>query len=114
MIAALKIESALRAAIPNHELYLHYQPIVDARTGKLVKVEALARWRNRELGNVSPATFIPVAEQSSLILEIGFWILDEAIRQAASWKSRSAEPPIVGINVLVRQFMHKDFEDNRI
>ena len=111
MVAALKIESALRAAISNSELFLHYQPIFEALSGQMVKAEALARWTNPALGSVSPAIFIPIAEQSSLILDVGFWILDEAIRQAASWSLRSHKPPVVGINVSVRQFMHKDFED---
>lgn len=111
MVTALKIESALRAAIPHNELYLLFQPIVEARSGRMVKVEALARWTNPTHGNVSPMTFIPIAEQSSLILDIGFWVLDEAIRKAALWALQSATPPVVGINVSVRQFMHKGFED---
>lgn len=110
MLSLLKIESALRSAISGNEMSLNYQPIVDARNGRTVKAEALARWFSPTLGPVSPPTFIPIAEKSSLILDVGFWILEEAIRQAASWSRELKDPPVVGINVSVRQFLHADFE----
>lgn len=110
LLQAIRVESALREALLLNELSLHYQPIVDAHTGALVKVEALIRWQSATLGSVSPAVFIPVAEQSQLIIELGRWILDEACRQAAAWGQTWGQPPIVGINISVRQFGHRGFE----
>lgn len=109
-LQAIRLESALREALSNNELSLHYQPIVDAQTGKLVKLEALIRWNSATLGHVSPAVFIPLAEQSQLIIDLGRWILDTACKQAADWARRMASPPIIGVNISVRQFGHQGFE----
>lgn len=110
LLQAIRIESALRDALAHHELSLHYQPIVDAPTGDLVKVEALIRWHSATLGPVSPAVFIPVAEQSPFIVELGRWILETACRQAADWARRTATPPVISVNISVRQFGHRNFE----
>ena len=95
-----EIESALRIAVKNNKLSLHYQPKVDFQAKKLIGYEALVRWVDDELGFVSPAKFIPIAEQSSLIQHVGDWVMREACTFAASL----AEPVPVSINLSARQF----------
>lgn len=99
----------LKLAITNNEFCLHYQPIYSK--GKLtVGTEALIRWNNKVLGSVSPARFIPIAEQSTLILDIGYWVLDKACQQLFLWsldECRSAWT--VAVNVSARQLQQKDF-----
>ncbi|QIL43960.1 EAL domain-containing protein [Acidovorax sp. HDW3] len=108
---SLRLEAALRLAIAHHELQLHYQPIYAAASGQLAKVEALVRWHNPQLGWVSPARFIPLAEESALILDIGQWVLDEALRQLAQWRTESGSAPVMSINVSARQFAQPGFEE---
>lgn len=105
---ALVIDSALRDAIAAGELYLVYQPITDARNGALGKVEALLRWHSATLGPVPPDRFIPVAEDSGLIIELGTWVLHEACRQLAAW-SGVLGPFKVSINVSARQLLDPAF-----
>ena len=81
----LRMEANLRRALQNEELYLHYQPQIDLRSGRIVGVEALIRWNCREMGQLSPAEFIPVAEESGIIVDLGRWVLQSACRQAAIW-----------------------------
>lgn len=106
---SLRLESALRQAVPRQELRLHYQPIYCCDTGRMAKAEALVRWESPQLGWVPPGRFIPAAEETSLILEVGGWILEEAIRQAAQWRA-NGRAPVVSINVSVRQFTQPGFE----
>ncbi|MDC8759980.1 putative bifunctional diguanylate cyclase/phosphodiesterase [Janthinobacterium fluminis] len=82
----LAMESNLRKALSNDELYLHYQPQIDLRSGRIVGIEALTRWTCPELGPLSPAEFIPVAEESGIIVPLGRWVLQTACRQAAAWR----------------------------
>ncbi len=101
----LRLEHELRQAIDAGQLHLHYQPTVRLRDGQIQGVEALLRWSHPELGEVSPGRFIPVAEGSGLIIEIGSWVLDEACRQVAAWR---AEVPVardlnVAVNLSARQ-----------
>jgi diguanylate cyclase (GGDEF)-like protein/PAS domain S-box-containing protein len=100
----MELESALRHAIERHELKLHYQPIVDLRTGRIRAFEALLRWRNPEFGSVSPARFIPIAEESGLIVSIGEWVLRTACAQMRTWCDAGHKVLHVAVNVSSRQF----------
>jgi diguanylate cyclase (GGDEF)-like protein len=100
----LKIESELRKAIDRHELSLHYQPQVDTTGGSIICAEALLRWENREFGLVAPARFIPLAEKTGLIWELGDWVLVEACRQMKAFKEQGLELPRIAINVSPQQF----------
>lgn len=104
----LEIEMQLRQAIEHHELSLHYQPQCTL-DGALIGAEALLRWKNPHLGNVKPTTFIPLAEESGLIVPIGRWVLYEACRQISMWQNMSSHPCMVAINVSVIQLMQPDF-----
>lgn len=95
----LKIESCLKAALARDEFYLLYQPIFSLTTGQMTGVEALLRWRCSELGQVSPDRFIPLAEQSGLILPIGRWVREEVCRQLQAWCSEPGWDIAVAVNV---------------
>jgi EAL domain-containing protein (putative c-di-GMP-specific phosphodiesterase class I) len=101
--------SGLQKALTNQELELHYQPEVDARTGRVIAVEALLRWHHPMRGLVSPAEFIPLAEQTGLIVPIGDWVLRTACAQAASWRRSKLSPVRVAVNLSARQFEDADF-----
>ncbi|SEN82105.1 PAS domain S-box-containing protein/diguanylate cyclase (GGDEF) domain-containing protein [Duganella sp. CF517] len=105
---ALVIDGALRGAIQAGELSLVYQPIVDAASGGMDKAEALLRWHSASLGAIGPDRFIPVAEDSGLIIELGAWVLDEACRQLAGWRD-SLPQLVVSINVSARQLLDPAF-----
>jgi diguanylate cyclase (GGDEF)-like protein len=107
----LKMENHLRQAIARGEFALHYQPQMDLETGAISGVEALLRWNNEELGNVSPVEFIPVAEESGLIVAIGTWVLRAACLQARAWRDRGVPLPRIGVNVSVRQFVQRNFPE---
>ena len=98
----MELESGLRRALNEGQFELHYQPQVDARTGALTGAEALLRWHSPEFGNVPPVRFIPVAEESGLIREIGSWALKEACRQAGAWLAL-APGFVMAVNVSARQ-----------
>lgn len=100
----LEIEAALHKAIDNNELQLVYQPQVDVTTGQIVAVESLLRWHHPTLGQIGPDKFVQVAEESSLIDQIGMWTLEEACTQAASWKNKGLSPINVAVNLSPRQF----------
>ncbi len=105
--ASLGMESKLRRALERDELLLNYQPKVDIPSGAITGAEALLRWRNPELGLVSPADFIPVAEDIGLIVSIGEWVLQHACKQAAAWRSQG-HPLAVAVNLSARQFRQND------
>ncbi|CAA7616943.1 PAS domain S-box/diguanylate cyclase (GGDEF) domain-containing protein (modular protein) [Candidatus Terasakiella magnetica] len=107
----LNLEEALRRAIDNREFTLYYQPKVDLRTGGLAGVEALIRWISPDRGLISPNNFIPLAEETGLILPIGDWVLEEAFRQAAEWHNRGFPPIKVAINASAKQFLNLEFAD---
>jgi len=101
----LIMENSLRKAIARNEFHLVYQPQIDLDTGEVTAVEALCRWRHPDLGVVQPAQFIPLAEETGIILQIGEWVLNEACRQTAEWVE-SGNPLRVSVNISARQFAH--------
>jgi len=98
----------LRGALVRNELALHYQPQVDVRSGAITGVEALLRWNDRERGLVSPAQFIPLAEETGLIIPIGEWVLREACGQAKRWLDAGLGPLSMAVNLSPRQFRQKN------
>jgi len=100
----LRIESELRQALQNNELMLYYQPKVSLRSGRIVGAEALLRWRHPVRGLVSPGVFIPVAEETGLILDLGEWVLEEACRQVRAWRDANLIMPPIAVNLSARQF----------
>ncbi|MCU4121576.1 EAL domain-containing protein [Variovorax sp. N23] len=104
----LQLESHLRHAIERDELSLCFQPRVQARTGALVGVEALLRWHNDELGPVSPAEFVPIAEESGQIVGIGSWVITQACAQLAAWRDQGLGTVPVSINVSALQLRDGD------
>jgi diguanylate cyclase (GGDEF)-like protein/PAS domain S-box-containing protein len=103
----LMLEMGLRRAVERGELALAYQPIVDVASRAVVGTEALLRWRHPELGQVAPDTFIPVAEESGLIVGIGEWALNEACRQTKAWQDEGFTDLRVAVNLSGRQFQHE-------
>jgi len=103
----LQLESELREALQLRQFELHYQPRVDVVTGRIGSVEALIRWRHPRRGYVPPQTFIPIAEETGLMLPIGEWVLQEACRQARLWQ-QSDLPMRVAVNLSAVQFRHAD------
>jgi diguanylate cyclase (GGDEF)-like protein len=99
-----KLESDLHQALARDQFVLHYQPKVDAQTGRLRGAEALIRWLHPERGLVPPATFIPLAEDSGLIEGIGNWVIHEACRQARAWQDQGLAPTRVAVNLSAFQF----------
>ncbi len=105
------IERDLRQALSRGELHLFYQPLFDLRTGRLVKAEALLRWEHPERGWISPADFVPLAEQSGYIVTLGDWVLQTATRQARAWEL-SGSAVRVSVNVSALQFAQPGFGDS--
>ncbi len=105
----LKLENKLRRAVEKEEFELYYQPQVDLSTGRVIGMEALVRWNEPDQGVVSPGEFIPLAEDTGLIIPIGEWVLREACRQLKRWHDEGYEPVTVAVNISMRQFRQKDF-----
>ena len=105
----LTIEKHLRGALDRGELSLVFQPLVNLADHRVTGMEALLRWRSPELGQVSPAEFIPVAEETGLIIPIGEWVLDQACRQNQAWRSAGLPPVQLSVNVSARQLRLKGF-----
>lgn len=106
----MQLHTRLKEALAHGSLKLHYQPQVDVRTGALVGVEALLRWNDPLLGNVSPARFIPVAEATGLILPLSDWVLDTACEQIAAW-AQAGMPLHVAVNFSAQQFRQRNLPD---
>lgn len=100
----LYLESSMRKALENQEFYLQYQPKVDIKSGKIIGAEALLRWQHPEKGLISPAEFIPVAEETGLILQIDAWVLETACAQAREWQDSGIAPFRIAVNVTAREF----------
>jgi len=101
----LNIETQLRHALRRNELELHYQPLIELSSGNVVGAETLLRWRNGSLGNPSPGKFIPIAEETGLIVPIGQWALRQACRQALEWQQEGFPPLRIAVNISSRQFV---------
>lgn len=110
LLSRVKMDHAMRLAMEHGLFRLHYQPQIALLDGRLLGVEALIRWSDAELGNVSPAIFIPLAEESGFIISIGNWVLAEAVRQSYVWQA-SGRPVVVSVNVSALQFQQGDFVD---
>ncbi|KQP18262.1 hypothetical protein ASF43_10570 [Pseudorhodoferax sp. Leaf267] len=106
--ARMALETALRQALRNERLELHYQPQVDLVHGRIVGVEALLRWDHPTLGRVAPDRFIPIAEETGLIVAIGDWVLRHAIEQAAAWQRAGLPPLRTAVNLSARQLLQPD------
>ncbi|MGB0670579.1 MAG: EAL domain-containing protein [Rhodospirillales bacterium] len=104
----LTLERDLKHAIERKEFQVFYQPQMDLKSGRVIGVEALVRWQHPRLGFVMPTRFIPVAEQTGLILDIGRWVMEEAGRQLVTWRDRGLGTLRVGINLSARQFRDKN------
>ncbi len=107
----IQIETLLRRALSNGELSVHLQPQVEAEGGRLVGAEALVRWDSPELGSVPPARFIPLAEDSDIIITLGTWVLRETCRQVMKWQASGFELPQVSVNLSVKQLERPEFVD---
>jgi len=105
----LSLESKLREALEKEEFVLHYQPKVEIETRRIVGLEALIRWQSSERGLVPPAHFIPLMEETGLILQVGAWALKRAARDHRAWTERGLKPPRVAVNVSPIQLRQRDF-----
>lgn len=103
------MHNGLIQALKKNEFVLYYQPQIDMKTGLMTGLEVLVRWQHPEDGIISPAEFIPVAEDTGLIIEVGEWVLRTACRQAKSWQDQGFTPLIMAVNLSSRQFKEKDF-----
>ncbi|MFN2308365.1 MAG: putative bifunctional diguanylate cyclase/phosphodiesterase, partial [Gammaproteobacteria bacterium] len=108
-IARQSIEASLRLALERQELVLHYQPKIDLHSGAIVGIEALVRWQHPQRGLLAPAEFVPIAEDSGLILPIGRWVLHEACRQAQAWQDMGLPQIPISVNTSALEFRAKDF-----
>jgi diguanylate cyclase (GGDEF)-like protein len=113
LLGLMRLDHAMRKALREGHFELHFQPQFDLQHGGLVGAEALLRWRDPVLGQVGPDQFIPVAEETGFIIELGDFVLREAIRRAALWLREGVHIP-VGINISALQFQHDDFADHLI
>lgn len=107
----LNLENQLRTALVKGEITVHYQPEFDIATRRLVRFEALARWQHPTLGNITPDKFIPVAEESGLIIPLGTFVLEQACREAVTWQGVGDGPTQVAVNVSTVQFRRETFVD---
>ncbi|GAB0056621.1 hypothetical protein SIID45300_00929 [Candidatus Magnetaquicoccaceae bacterium FCR-1] len=107
-VKRMTIENGLRLALERDELFLLYQPQMDVASGRLMGVEALIRWKSPEMGLVSPVNFIPIAEESDLIVSIGEWVLRTACRQNRQWQDQGFDPIRMAVNLSARQFQNRD------
>ena len=114
VVERLELRAELKSAIENEELTIVYQPIVNIATGETTGLEALLRWKSAHRGNISPATFIPIAEETGLIVPLGKWVLDRACRDAVALKQRHSFPAdfVVSVNVSAWQLQRPEIVDD--
>lgn len=105
---SLALENLLYSALEKEEFMVYYQPIVNVQTGKIVKMEALLRWKNPQLGMVAPYIFIPLAEENGLIISIGAWVIKKACDQNKAWQDMGLAPIKMSVNLSVRQFQQSN------
>ncbi|MEA1983213.1 MAG: EAL domain-containing protein, partial [Campylobacterota bacterium] len=108
----ISIENGLRTALINNEFEIYYQPVIEFSSSKIIGAEALLRWRNPHIENLYPDEFIPIAEESGLILDIGAWVLENALKQFAKWQSdfkESLELTKIAVNISAYQFDNPKF-----
>lgn len=110
VLARLDLEVALRGALEGSQFVLHYQPKLELSTGRVCGVEALLRWNRPGHGLVYPAEFVPVLEETGMVVRVGDWIIDEACRQIAEWHEQGVREVRVAVNVSSRQFVEGDLE----
>lgn len=108
LLARMKMEHAMRQALGQGHMAVHYQPQVDMASGRIVGAEALLRWNDPQLGVVSPAAFIPLAEESGYIVTLGAWVMEQAAREAAYWQD-SETPLVISVNVSALEFRQPGF-----
>lgn len=107
----MELENGLRKALEQDQLMLHYQPQVNLATGKIIGVEALVRWQHPEKGIISPAEFIPLAEETGLIVPLGKWVLQKAAAQNKDWQDKGYSQFPISVNISVRQLQEDRFID---
>jgi EAL domain-containing protein (putative c-di-GMP-specific phosphodiesterase class I) len=110
-VERLTLETGLRRALDDDSLELHYQPQVDVRTGRIIGAEALLRWHNPQRGYISPTSFIPIAEDTGLIVPLGEWVFDRACAQAAAWQRLGFPKIPIAVNVSGVQFQRQDIAE---
>ena len=110
----LLIESKLSDAINNQEFCLYYQPQVDVEKNKIIGLEALIRWTNGEIGSISPAEFIPIAEKRGFIIEIGNWVLEESLKTLKKWQDKGYDLESISVNISSIELNKNNFNENLI
>jgi len=108
LLSRMQMEHAMRQALGLHRMAVHYQPQVNMATGRITGAEALIRWTDPEFGSVSPAQFIPLAEESGYIVTLGAWVMEQSVREAAVWM-HSGTPIMISVNVSALEFRQPDF-----
>jgi diguanylate cyclase (GGDEF)-like protein len=109
VVARLRVEADLRRALDHGQLRVHYQPIFDVASGQPTAIEALVRWEHPERGLIAPNDFIPIAEETGLIIDLGRWVLEQACRQGAAWQQRYGRPLNMFVNASARQIADPQF-----
>ena len=110
LVDQLQLEAGMRQALQRDEFVLYYQPIVDIHSGRLLAAEALVRWQHPERGLITPEQFIPLAERSGLIVEIGEWVLNQACQQLVAWQAVGLTDLVVSVNLSPVQFRRGDLD----
>ncbi|MBF0473401.1 MAG: bifunctional diguanylate cyclase/phosphodiesterase, partial [Nitrospirae bacterium] len=105
----IRLENDIRGAVENKEFILFYQPQIELKTGKIIGAESLIRWKHKEFGLISPAKFIPVAEEIGMINKIGDWVFEEACTQCKQWYDAGFKDINISVNLSSKQFLQKDF-----